>query len=139
MGGGGDDDNGEGNQVPLETLLPGAIDDDEDDVDMGREDGGDGGAGSSRGRPTAGEAGVDVGAAVERAARVTSAIPPRPFAGELVGVKKKDRGNKKGGARRRREKAGRTTGVDGRDAAVGGFTPDIHSHGDSSRATWASR
>ena len=45
-------------------------------------------------------------------------------------MKKKDRGNKKGGARRRREKARRQKEVDGRNAAVGGFTPDNHYHGD---------
>ena len=107
-----------------------AMDDDEDEVEVGREDGGDGGAGSSSGWPTVREEGDDVEATTERAARARRARLPKSLEGELAGVKKKDRANKKGGARRRREKAGRTTGVDGRDAAVGGFTPDTHSHGD---------
>ena len=73
-----------------------AIDDDEDEMDMERENEGDGGAGSSSGQPIAREAGVNDGVDTERAERVTSATPPRPFEGELVGVKKKKKA-KRGG------------------------------------------
>ena len=64
-----------------------------------------------------------------RAANETSAKLAAQ-AGEQVGVKKKDRGKKKGGTRRRREKAGQAAGADGHSAAVGGFTPDTRSQGE---------
>ena len=101
---------------------------DEDEVDMECDEGG-GGAGSSSGRQAARDLGFDVD---EEEVRATSGTSARlaAQADEQVGVKKKDRGKRKGGTRRRREKAGQAAGVDGHSAAVSGFTPDTHSQGD---------
>ena len=95
------------------------MDDDGDEVDMEREDGGDGGAGSSSGQLTAREARVNVEAAIERATQEARAAQPEQFGDAPTGVKKPGNRNKQPAeeeeeAERRRAERERAAGAERR-------------------------